>query len=81
MADEQAEERGPVSWEAHNFMRQELARLQAENAELLRDVDYWQRQTNHWYMKATYSPEQIAEFQRRLSEGEQPEPPETKEAP
>ncbi|SJN25270.1 hypothetical protein FM104_04805 [Microbacterium esteraromaticum] len=81
MSDEQAEERGPVSWEAHHFMRQELARLQAENADLRGDVDYWQRQTNHWYMKANYSPEQIAEFQRRLSEGEQLEPPETKESP
>lgn len=67
MVDEQPQERGPVSWESWNWMRQEIIRLQAEAEQLRRDVEYWQQQTNHWYMKANYTPEQIAEFGRRLS--------------
>lgn len=48
-------------------MAHELARLQSENDRLQVDVGYWQSQTNHWYMRATYTPEQIAEFIRRRS--------------
>lgn len=75
MADEDENERGPVSWEAYNWMRHEIARVSAENAQLRLDVEYWQQQTNHWYMKATYTDEQIAEFARRRSSSEQPETP------
>jgi len=64
MSEKQHDERGPVSWEAFNWMRQEIALLQADAEQLRRDVDYWQQQTNH-YMKANYSPAQIAEFSRR----------------
>lgn len=67
MTDEQRDERGPVSWEAFNWMRQEIARLTSENAQLQIDVDYWQQQTNHWCMKANYTEEEIAEFYRRRS--------------
>lgn len=67
MSEEQQDERGPVSWEAFNWMRQEIPRLQGEVEQLRRDVEFWQQQTNHWYMKANYTPEQIAEFQRRRS--------------
>ncbi|MEV8249450.1 hypothetical protein AB0O87_00825 [Microbacterium sp. NPDC076768] len=66
-SDEQSQERGPVSWESWNWMRQEIIRLTAENAELQRDAEFWQQQTNHWYMKATYTNEEIADFVRRRS--------------
>lgn len=68
-SDDQSQERGPVSWESWNWMRQEIIRLTAENAELQRDVEFWQHQTNHWYMKATYTDQEIAEFERRRSRG------------
>lgn len=48
-------------------MALELGRLRGENERLQTDVDYWQGQTNHWYMRATYTPAQIAEFIRRRS--------------
>ena len=47
MSDEQQDERGPVSWEAFNWMRQEIPRLQGEVEQLRRDVEFWQQQTNH----------------------------------
>lgn len=49
------------------FMAQEVARLKEENEQLHNDVGYWQHQTNHWYMRANYTPQQIAEFIRRRS--------------
>ena len=67
MSETPRDDRGPVSWEAFNWMRQEIERLQSENAQLEADAEFWRRQTNHWYMKANYSPEEIAEFQRRMS--------------
>lgn len=51
------------------FMAQEITRLKGENEDLQNDVGYWQNQTNHWYMRANYTPEQIAEFIRRRSRG------------
>ena len=71
--EQQAEERGPVSWEAWNWMRHEISRLQAENEQLRRDNDYWREETNRWYMKANYTPQQIAEFVRRRSASMDPE--------
>jgi len=71
--DQEAEERGAVSWEAWNFMRQEIERLQAENAQLIRENDYWREETNRWYMKANYTPQQIAEFVRRRNASMDPE--------
>jgi hypothetical protein len=68
MDEEQRDERGPVSWESFNWMRQEIIRLTGENAQLQRDVDLWQWQANHWYMKANYSPEKIAEFERKRAQ-------------
>jgi len=64
-----ATERHHVSWEAWNFMRHEIARLQAENAQLRGDVAYWEQQANHWYMKANYSEVELAMFARRRSRG------------
>lgn len=69
MSEEQQGERGPVSWEAYNWMRQEIPRLQAEAEQLRRDVEFWRQQTNHWYMKANYTPAQIAKFARRRARG------------
>ena len=71
--DPEADERGVVSWEAWNFMRQEIERLQAENTQLTRDNDYWREETNRWYMKANYTPHQIAEFVRRRNASMDPE--------
>lgn len=48
-------------------MASELDRLKTQNERLQADVGYWQGQTNHWYMRANYAPEQIAEFIRRRS--------------
>ncbi|GEC76701.1 hypothetical protein GCM10010213_26020 [Microbacterium maritypicum] len=76
MVDEQRDERGPVSWESFNWMRQEIARLTAEKVQLELDVEFWKRQTNHWYMKATYSPDEIAEFARKRAKLEMPPDPE-----
>lgn len=51
------------------FLHQRVTELTAENEQLERDVAYWQQQTNHWYMRANYSPAEIAEFRRRASMG------------
>lgn len=77
MVDEQRDERGPVSWESFNWMRQEIARLTAEKVQLERDVEFWKQQTNHWYMKATYSPAEMAEFARKRAKLEMPTDPES----
>ena len=47
MDEEQRDERGPVSWESFNWMRQEIIRLTSENAQLQRDVDLWQLSLIH----------------------------------
>lgn len=60
-------ERPHISWETYSFMRQEISRLQAENAQLRSEVEHWEQQTNHWYMKANYSDFEIAMFIRRRS--------------
>lgn len=62
-------QRGPVSWETWHFMRQEIERLQAENERLTREAAYWEQQTNHWYLKANYSPAQLDGFRRRRAAG------------
>ncbi|WP_096359792.1 hypothetical protein [Microbacterium sp. TPU 3598] len=67
MTDEQ-NERGAVSWEALNWARQELERLTALTAELHKEVEFWKHQANHWYMKANYSPTEIAEFARKRAQ-------------
>lgn len=51
------------------FLHQRVTELTTENAQLERDVAHWQQQTNHWYMRAHYSREEIAEFRRRASMG------------
>lgn len=56
------EPRPHVSHETYLFMRAEIERLSAELRWMTGDRD-------HWYMKANYSPEEIAEFRRRLSMG------------
>lgn len=65
-----AAERPHISWETWNYMKQEIARLQAEADQLRGEVSYWEQQTNHWYMKANYSEIEIAAFIRRRSRGQ-----------
>ncbi|MBP3977004.1 hypothetical protein [Microbacterium sp. BLY] len=60
-------ERHHVSWETYNFMRQELARLEAEKAQLEKDVAYWGWQTNYWYMKANYTDRELQAMYLRRS--------------
>lgn len=62
-------ERPNISWETWNYMRQEIARLEAENAQLQADVAYWERETNHWYIKATYTDLERQLMYRRRSRG------------
>jgi hypothetical protein len=62
-------DRPNISWETWNFMRQEIARLVAEKAQLQADVTHWEQQTNHWYMKATYTDLERQIMYRRRSRG------------
>lgn len=54
--------RPPISHEAFLFMRSEIERLERELHAVTVDRD-------HWYMKANYTPEEIAEFYHRASQG------------
>lgn len=54
--------RPPISHETFLFMREEIARLKRELSAVTADRD-------HWYMKANYTPEQIAEMYHRASQG------------
>ncbi len=59
-----------VSEATYLYMREEIARLQAENAQLTRDVAYWEQQTNHWYMRAHYTDEELRIMYLRRSRGQ-----------
>lgn len=50
---------------AADAMRREIERLTTANAKLEAEVAFWRQQTNHWYMRANYTPAEIAEFDRR----------------
>jgi hypothetical protein len=70
------EDQPHISWETWNFMRQQIAQLTAENARLVaanaqlqRDLEVERQQTNHWYMRATYTPEQLELMYVRRSKG------------
>lgn len=54
--------RPPISHETFLFMRAEIERLKNELHAVTVDRD-------HWYMKANYAPEEIAEFYHRASQG------------
>lgn len=54
--------RPPISHETFLFMRAEIERLTNELHAVTVDRD-------HWYMKANYTPEEIAEFYHRASQG------------
>lgn len=56
------EPRPPISHESFLFMRSEIERLKRELHAVTVDRD-------HWYMKANYTPEEIAEFYHRASQG------------
>lgn len=65
-----------ISHATYEFMRAEIARLQAENLQLKmgneqlhRELAVQEQQTNHWYMKATYTPAEIREMYVRRSKG------------
>lgn len=73
MSDERDGGRGVISWVTYEYMREELERLTAENEQLRRDNDYWREETNRWYMKASYTPQQIAGFVRRRNASMDPE--------
>lgn len=57
-----APHRPPISHETFLFMRSEIARLERELYAVRVDRD-------HWYMKANYTPEEIAEMYHRASQG------------
>lgn len=54
--------RPPISHETFLFMRSEISRLERELRAVTGDRD-------HWYMKANYTPEEIAEMYHRASQG------------
>lgn len=54
--------RPPISHESFLFMRAEIERLASELHAVTVDRD-------RWYMKANYTPEEIAEFYHRASQG------------
>lgn len=62
-------ERPHISWVTYEYMRQRIAELEAANAQLQGDVTYWEGQTNHWYMKATYTDLERQLMYRRRSRG------------
>lgn len=51
------------------FMRAEIERLKRELASTERELFAVRVDRDHWYMKANYTPEQIAEFYHRASQG------------
>lgn len=51
------------------FMRSEIERLKRELASAERELFAVRVDRDHWYMKANYTPEQIAEFYHRASQG------------
>jgi hypothetical protein len=51
-----------ISHETYLFMRSEIERLKSELYAVTVDRD-------HWYMKANYTPEEVAEFYHRASKG------------
>lgn len=77
MTDDQ-NERGAVSWEAGNWARQELERLTSVTARCEKTSSSGKSQANHWYMKADYSPEEIAGFARKRAQLKLPADPEEK---
>ena len=50
-------------------MRSEIERLRRELAASERELFAVRVDRDHWYMKANYTPEQIAEFYHRASQG------------
>lgn len=63
-----------VSPATYAFMRAEITRLQAEvvqleqeRAQLRRDLAVQEQQTNHWYLKATYTPAELQTMYTRRS--------------
>lgn len=58
-----------ISRVTYDYMRQRIADLEAANAQLQADVTYWEKQTNHWYMKANYTDLELQLMYRRRSRG------------
>ncbi|KQQ66940.1 hypothetical protein [Microbacterium sp. Leaf320] len=58
-----------ISWATFEYMRQKIADLEAEKAQLQADVAHWEQQTNHWYLKATYTDLELQLMYRRRSRG------------
>ncbi|KKX96702.1 hypothetical protein [Microbacterium sp. Ag1] len=51
------------------FMRAEIERLKRELAAAERELFAVRVDRDHWYMRANYTPEQIAEMYHRASQG------------
>lgn len=43
-----------ISWVTYEYMRQKISELEAANVRRQTDVARWERETNHWYLKAIY---------------------------
>lgn len=51
------------------FMRSEIERLKRELTAAENELHAVRVDRDHWYMKANYTPEEIAEFYHRASQG------------
>lgn len=50
-----------------NALQQRLEQVENERDRMAAESAYWQQQTNHWYMKATYTPAELQAMYLRRS--------------